>query len=196
MPLSVRPMPGTAAPRSLDPSKATTASECLSRPLERRGWPGLSLFLNYTTAWTGTGQRAHRSGPRCWQAIDRFRSEQRSCLSTTSLEAQTVPAPFAERSPRRMSRFLSFAAFDLSALGNSRPGAETAALDVSYPAPSLRGHRRQTVKPHTAGARRQDRAGQLSGKAPLTGQEAPRAGTNLGTRETTLRRTDAELPQR
>ena len=58
VPLSERPMQGTAASRSLDPPKATTASECLSRPLERRGWPGLSLFLNSTTVWTGTGQRA------------------------------------------------------------------------------------------------------------------------------------------
>jgi hypothetical protein len=79
-----------------------------------------------------------------------------------------------------MSRFLSFAAFNLSTLGNRRSGTEKAALDASYPEPSLRGHYHQTVKPYTAGARRQDRAGQLSGKAPLAGQEAPRVGSNLG----------------
>jgi hypothetical protein len=79
--------------------------------------------------------------------------------------------------------------------GNRRPGVEKEARDASYPAPSHRGHRRQTVKPHTAGARKQDRPGQLSGKAPLAGQEATRMGFNFGTRETTLSRTDAEPPQ-
>jgi hypothetical protein len=122
MSLSERPLKSTAAPRSLDPRKATTASECLSRPLERRGWPGLSLFLNCTTLWTGQTKGQRSSGPRSRQAIEGFRSEQRSCPSTASLGAQTLPEPFAERSPRRMSRFLSFAAFDLSAPGNRRPG--------------------------------------------------------------------------
>jgi len=79
-----------------------------------------------------------------------------------------------------MSRFLSFAAFNLSALGNRRSGMEKAAVDASYPAPSLRGHHRQTVKPRTAGARRQDRPGQLLGERPLTGQEAPRVGGTFG----------------
>ena len=95
-----------------------------------------------------------------------------------------------------MSRFLPFAAFDLSALGNRRPGAKKEALGDSYPAPAHRGHRRQTVKPRTAGARRQDRPGQLSGKPPLAGQEALRVGFNLRARETTRWRTNAEPPQR
>jgi hypothetical protein len=79
--------------------------------------------------------------------------------------------------------------------GNGRSGEEKGGPRHCLPARFPRGHRRQTVTPHTAGARRQDHPGQLSGKAPLTGQEAPRVGLNLRTRETTLRKTDAEPPQ-
>ncbi len=57
-----------------------------------------------------------------------------------------------------------------------RSGAEKEALGVAYPAPLRRGHRRQTVKPPTARARRQGRSGQLLEKASTAGRARGSAG--------------------
>jgi hypothetical protein len=66
-------MQATAAPRSLNPPKATAVSECLSRPLERPGCtdgPSLRLFLSGRRWLIGP----QRSGSRCSKASDVSRS--------------------------------------------------------------------------------------------------------------------------
>ena len=106
------------------------------------------------------GQRARRFGARRWQAIDGFRSEQRSCAPRKPRsEPQTSPAPFAERPLRRWTG--PPCGVQPTETGNGRPEAEKAALKL------------RDLEGKTAPR-------QLPRERPLTGQEAPRAGVSFG----------------
>ena len=101
LPFSVRRLKATAVPRSHRPSQATTVENasgvrcngCVGRPV--------LVCCNCTTSGTPLFRGQGRPGPRRWQAIDGFRSVQRSCPSKPSNEATEASGQRSGERPLR-----------------------------------------------------------------------------------------------
>jgi hypothetical protein len=82
--------------------------------------------------------------------------------STALLGAPDVAGPLRRKTASSAGRFpCGVQPVDT---GNRQSGAGKETLDVSYLSPSFRGHRRQTVKPHTAGLEAKIAPGNFSNK--------------------------------
>ena len=84
LPFSVRRLKATIGPRSRRPSQTTTVENASG--VRCNGWVGRPVLVccNCTTLGTPLFREQGRPGPRRWQAIDGFRSVQRSCPSRPS----------------------------------------------------------------------------------------------------------------
>ena len=79
--------------------KPTIARNCASRPLERLGLDGLSLFAQLYHAPDQRAQRATPTWIAMLEGIDASRSVQQFCLAAASLEAKDAPGNARRKAP-------------------------------------------------------------------------------------------------